>query len=174
MDESRDPDATGVDWAGLVTFSGSLFLLVFALVQGNENGWGSTEILALLLGRGSAVRRCSCIVEHAQERPMLDLSLFRRPAFAGASLVAFAIAASAFSMFLYLTLYIQTCSATPRYRPACASCRSTLLLFAVAPARRPAERAHARCGCCSALACCSSGAGLLAMTAVTPAPAGRR
>ena len=38
---------------------------------------------------------------------MLDLTLFRRPAFAGASIVAFAISASMFSMFLYLTLYIQ-------------------------------------------------------------------
>src|SRR5437764_8190479 len=30
--ESRDPEATGVDWAGLITFSGALFLLVFALI----------------------------------------------------------------------------------------------------------------------------------------------
>ena len=48
------PNATGVDWAGLVTFSGSLFLLVYALVQGNEKGWGSTEIVAFL----SAARSC--------------------------------------------------------------------------------------------------------------------
>ncbi len=47
--DSRDPNATGVDWVGLVTFSASLFLLVFALVQGNEKGWGSTEIVALLV-----------------------------------------------------------------------------------------------------------------------------
>ena len=38
--ESRDPDATGVDWAGLITFSGSLFLLVFALVAGQRKGLG--------------------------------------------------------------------------------------------------------------------------------------
>src|SRR5579871_5357060 len=44
VEESRDPDAAGIDWIGLVTFSGSLFLLVFALVQGNEKGWGSTRI----------------------------------------------------------------------------------------------------------------------------------
>jgi MFS family permease len=47
--DSRDPNATGVDWAGLLTFSGSLFLLVFALVQGNEKGWGSTQIVAFLI-----------------------------------------------------------------------------------------------------------------------------
>src|SRR5262249_33658896 len=39
VSESRDPDARGVDWLGLVTFSGALFLLIFALVQGNEKGW---------------------------------------------------------------------------------------------------------------------------------------
>src|SRR5262249_38493913 len=50
VSESRDPDARGVDWLGLVTFSGSLFLLVFGLVQGNEKGWTSTEIVACLSG----------------------------------------------------------------------------------------------------------------------------
>src|SRR5258708_31466763 len=48
--ESRDPDARGVDWIGLVTFSAALFLLVFALVQGNEKGWGPTEIVSFLAG----------------------------------------------------------------------------------------------------------------------------
>ena len=38
---------------------------------------------------------------------MLDLSLFKRPAMVGISVAAFAIAASIFAMFLYLTLYIQ-------------------------------------------------------------------
>src|SRR5205807_9858824 len=42
--DSRDPDATGVDWLGLLTFSGALFLLVFALIKGNDDGWGSTRI----------------------------------------------------------------------------------------------------------------------------------
>src|ERR1700677_3552047 len=106
VEESRDPNATGVDWAGLITFSASLFLLVFALVQGNEKGWGSTEILALLIAAG-VLMIAFVLAEHLQSRPMLDLALFRRPAFAGASIVAFAISASFFAMFLYLTLYIQ-------------------------------------------------------------------
>jgi predicted MFS family arabinose efflux permease len=38
---------------------------------------------------------------------MVDLTLFRKPAFVGAQVVAFAISASMFSMFLYLTLYLQ-------------------------------------------------------------------
>jgi predicted MFS family arabinose efflux permease len=38
---------------------------------------------------------------------MIDLSLFGRPAFVGAQTTAFAISASMFAMFLYLTLYLQ-------------------------------------------------------------------
>ena len=38
---------------------------------------------------------------------MIDLALFRRPAFVGAQITAFAISSSMFAMFLYLTLYLQ-------------------------------------------------------------------
>src|SRR4051794_15004356 len=48
--ETRDPNASRIDWAGLVTFSSSLFLLVLGLLRGNDEGWGSTLIVALLAG----------------------------------------------------------------------------------------------------------------------------
>src|SRR5918999_728014 len=48
--ESRDPGATGVDWAGVATFSSALFLLVLALVRGNDEGWASTLIVSLFAG----------------------------------------------------------------------------------------------------------------------------
>ena len=162
--ESRDPDATRVDWAGLVSFSGALFLLVYALVQGNDKGWGSTEIVTLLAG-AAGLLIAFVAVELAQQRPMLDLSLFRRPAFTGASLVAFTLAASFFSMFLYLTLYLQdVLGFTPlqaglRFLPA------TLLSFAVAPiAGRLSVRVPVRLLLGSGLVLI--GTGLLLMTAV--------
>ncbi|HTW43453.1 MAG TPA: MFS transporter [Solirubrobacteraceae bacterium] len=162
--ESRDPNAGGVDWAGLVTFSASLFLLVFALVQGNEKGWGSAEILSFLIG--AAVLIVAFVaVEHLQRRPMLDLSLFRRPAFAGASIVAFAISGSFFAMFLYLTLYIQD---VLDYSPLQAGLRFlpvTLLSFAVAPvAGKLTVRVPVRLLLGSGLVL--AGAGLLAMTGI--------
>jgi EmrB/QacA subfamily drug resistance transporter len=132
VENSRDPDATGVDWAGLVTFSGALFLLVYALVQGNELGWGSPEIVAFLTA-AVLLLVAFVVVERLQSRPMLDLSLFRRPAFTGASIVAFALSSSFFAMFLYLTLYIQDVLG---YSPLQAGLRflpSTLLSFIVAP-----------------------------------------
>ena len=61
------------------------------------------------------------------------MKLFRRPAFVGAQLTAFAISSSMFSMFLYLTLYLQNVlgfsplGAGLRFLPV------TLLAFAIAP-----------------------------------------
>jgi EmrB/QacA subfamily drug resistance transporter len=164
VEESRDPNATGVDWLGLVTFSGSLFLLVYALVVGNEYGWGSTRILACLIG-AVALFAAFLIAEQRQARPMLDLTLFRRPAFTGANIVAFSVSASIFAMFLYLTLYIQD---VLRFEPLQAGLRFlpiTLLSFAVAPvAGRLSVRVPVRLLLGSGLALV--GAGLLAMTAV--------
>jgi len=132
VDESRDPDAAGVDWAGLVTFSSGLFLLIFALVRGNPEGWGSPLIVSFLVG--AVVLLCAfVVVERRQARPMFDLTLLRKPAFTGASIAAFALSASLFSMFLYLTLYIQNALG---YSPLQAGLRFlpvTLLSFFVAP-----------------------------------------
>jgi hypothetical protein len=120
--ESRDPDAAGRRLAGLVTFSSGLFLLIFALVRGNPEGWGSPLIVSFLVG--AVVLLCAfVVVERRQARPMFDLTLLRKPAFTGASIAAFALSASLFSMFLYMTLYIQNALATRRFRPGCASCR---------------------------------------------------
>ncbi|MGV1049923.1 MAG: MFS transporter [Solirubrobacterales bacterium] len=95
-----------IDFPGLVAFSAALFLLIFGLIRGNPEGWGSTVILACLIG--SAVLLVAFIaIERRSEHPMLDLSLFRNPAFNGVSAVAFALSAGMFAMFLYLTIYIQ-------------------------------------------------------------------
>jgi len=104
--DSRDPDATRIDWAGLVTFSASLFLLVLALIRGNTEGWGSAPILAELVA-AAALFAAFLFVELRQERPMFDLTLFRKPTFGGVSIAAFALSASLFAMFLYITLYLQ-------------------------------------------------------------------
>ena len=132
VEESSDPDAAGVDWAGLVTFSGGLFLLVFALVRGNPEGWGSPLIVGFLVG-AVVLLVAFVVVERRQSRPMFDLSLLRKPAFAGASIAAFALSASQFSLFLYMTLYIQNALG---YSPLQAGLRflpTTLVSFFVAP-----------------------------------------
>jgi EmrB/QacA subfamily drug resistance transporter len=106
VSESKDPDPAPIDWAGLLTFSAALFALVFGLVRGNSEGWGSGQIVGLLIG-AAVLLVIFVFVERRQERPMLDLMLFRKPSFVGVSIVAFALSASIFAMFLYLTLFMQ-------------------------------------------------------------------
>src|SRR3954447_8731574 len=106
VDESRSPYARSIDWPGVVLWSAGLFLLVFGLIRGNEQGWGSAKTL-IELGLAVVLIIAFLVLESRRKEPMLDLTLFRNPAFAGVSIVAFVLSASMFSMFLYLTLYIQ-------------------------------------------------------------------
>jgi EmrB/QacA subfamily drug resistance transporter len=101
---AQDPQR--VDLPGLASFSGGLFLLIFALIRGNPEGWGSPAIVASLAG--SALLLLTFVaIESRSSHPMLDLGLFRKPAFNGISAVAFALSAGMFAMFLYLTIYMQ-------------------------------------------------------------------
>ncbi|MGI8412409.1 MAG: DHA2 family efflux MFS transporter permease subunit [Solirubrobacteraceae bacterium] len=106
VEESRQPGAHRPDWIGAIAFSGALAALVYALINGNAKGWGSTEIVACLVG-SFALMVAFLVAERMQKAPMFDLSLFRNPTFAGGSIVAFALSAGMFALLLYLTLYLQ-------------------------------------------------------------------
>ena len=73
---ARPPASTG---PGQVTLSAGLFLLVLALLRGNEEGWGSTPIVAELAGAAVAARSRSSSIERRVAEPMLPLGLFRNP-----------------------------------------------------------------------------------------------
>src|SRR3954468_12871766 len=76
VDESKDPSPTKVDWLGAATFSAALFMLVFALIRGNEEGWGSTTIVVLFVETALTLIAFLAIELRAGQR-MLDLPLFR-------------------------------------------------------------------------------------------------
>ena len=122
-----------IDFPGLVTFSLGLFLLIFGLIRGNPEGWGSTPILASLIGAVVAAARSSSRSRRAARTRCSTSSLFRKPAFNGVSAVAFCLSAGMFAMFLYLTLYIQ---GVLGYEPLEAGLRflpMTVLSFVVSP-----------------------------------------
>jgi EmrB/QacA subfamily drug resistance transporter len=130
MANKSDPGAKRLDLIGLGTFSGSLFLLVLALVRGNDDGWGSTRIVALLAG-AALLMAAFIVAETRQERPMFDLSLFKNRAFTGVSLATFAIGTGMFAAFPYITFYLQNALG---YSPLAGGLRllpSTLMAFAV-------------------------------------------
>jgi EmrB/QacA subfamily drug resistance transporter len=161
VEESKDPHAGPLDWPGTVLFSGALFLLIFGLIRGNPEGWGSPVIVAAL---GGAVVLLAGFVaaERRIAHPMLDLTLFRRRGFVGASVAAFVLSASMFAMFLYLTLYIQNVLGYSALESGLRFMPVTLLSFAVAPVSgKLAERLGVRWFIAGGLALV--GAGLLLM-----------
>jgi EmrB/QacA subfamily drug resistance transporter len=104
--ESSDPEHSRLDPVGLVTLTAGLLCLILALIEGNRRGWSSGLILGLFAA--AAVLLVVFVVSQARgETTMIDLALFKRPAFVGAQTTAFAISSSMFAMFLYLTLYLQ-------------------------------------------------------------------
>ena len=106
MAESKDPGATRIDWAGLVTFTLSLFLLIYALNSGPEAGWGSPRIIGALLGT-SILIAIFITAERSQRRPMFDLSLFRKPSFVAAQILPVAVGFGFVALLVYLPLYFQ-------------------------------------------------------------------
>ena len=175
VQESRDPTGHKVDWIGVVTFSVSLFTLVLALIRGNADGWGSPTIVTLLVI--SAVSMALFIAAELRvSYPMLDLSLFRRPAMTGVSITGFTLAASIFALFLYITFYIQDGLG---YGPFAAGVRFlpiTVMSFLVAPiAGRLTVRVQSRLPMGIGLLLVAVGLLLMATTTpglrVDPAPA---
>jgi EmrB/QacA subfamily drug resistance transporter len=131
--ESRAPDAEPVDWPGVATFSASLFLLVFGLVRGNPEGWSSFQITGSLIGAAMLMLGFLAI-QLRSSHPMLQLSLFRKPAFVGVSLTAFALHAGMFAMFLYITIYVQSVLGLTPLETGVRFLPLTVLSFFVAPA----------------------------------------
>jgi EmrB/QacA subfamily drug resistance transporter len=104
--ESRDPAARRIDLPGQATLTAGLFLLVLALLRGNDDHWSSARTIGEFAG--AAALLCTfLLVERRSREPMLPLSLFRIRAFTGAQVSAFAISVTFFAGYLYATLYLQ-------------------------------------------------------------------
>jgi EmrB/QacA subfamily drug resistance transporter len=104
--ESREDRRVRIDWAGLALVSVGLAALVYALLRGDEDGWGSPQIIALLAVAPVALA-AFWLIEHRVADPLLDPRLLRRPPFAGSSAAAFAVSGAIVTALVYLTLYLE-------------------------------------------------------------------
>jgi predicted MFS family arabinose efflux permease len=131
--ESRDPNARRVDWPGQAALVGGLFLLVLGLLRGNEAGWGSAQIDAMLAAAG-ALLAAFLVIETRVKEPMLPLGLFRIKEFAGAQVAVFSISGSFFAIFLYTTLYLQQILGLSPIEAGLVYLPATMLIFVVSGA----------------------------------------
>ena len=87
--------------------AGAILRLTLALTRASENGWGSAQTLGLL-GGGVAALIAFLVIEHVQARPVLELSLLRRPSFSGVLIGSLLLTAAAFAYLTYVSLWLQS------------------------------------------------------------------
>jgi EmrB/QacA subfamily drug resistance transporter len=104
--ESRDPRPRRPDWIGFITFTAALAFLVFALIRSSESGFTAPLVLGCFAA-AAVLMAVFVAMELIGHQPMFELGLFRKPTFTGGAIAAFGVSATIFSMFLYLTLYLQ-------------------------------------------------------------------
>jgi EmrB/QacA subfamily drug resistance transporter len=96
------------DVLGAVLATGGLSSLVFALVQTNTAGWGWSGANTLSFFALAAVLLSAFVVaERRQSSPLLEFDIFRNRALTGANIVGFLVGGAIFSMFFFISLYMQ-------------------------------------------------------------------
>jgi MFS family permease len=105
--ESRSESETRhFDAAGAVTITLGLSVLAYALLDASSAGWGSTKIVSLLAL--SVVLLGSFIfIELRSKAPLVPFRIFRLRTLTGANVVGLLLGASLFSMFFFVSLYMQ-------------------------------------------------------------------
>jgi len=143
--ESRDRShEQSVDLPGLLASIGFLFSLSYALIEGNRHGWASPEILGLFAA-AAVLFAVFVLLEQRQRLPMLDLSLFRIGAFAGANLVAMLVSLAMFGVFFFVSIYVQNILGYSPTQAGAIFLPMTVLIILVAPlAGRFSDRVGSR------------------------------
>jgi EmrB/QacA subfamily drug resistance transporter len=106
---SRDPEARKpiFDWTGFTLLCTALACLMWGIGNGQREGWSSTTIilvfgLCLVCGIGFVLAQLRA------DTPLLDLTLFRNPAFAFGALLGFVFGMGNFSTSYAIPVFVQT------------------------------------------------------------------
>jgi EmrB/QacA subfamily drug resistance transporter len=133
IDESRDTSAEQrPDVGGLVASAIGLFALIYALIEGNSDGWSSSRILAAFAVAAVALAAFVAL-ELRQRLPMLDLSLFRNRTFSGANAVMLLVGLAMFGVFFYVSLYMQQVLGFSPIQAGASFLPMTVLIILIAP-----------------------------------------
>ena len=105
-DDAGESEDRRLDVAGAVTVTAATMIGTYAVVNGNDNGWSSTETLGLLAVSG-ALLATFLVIESRVGSPLVPLGLFRRRNISVANMVGVLMAGSMFAWFFLSALYLQ-------------------------------------------------------------------
>jgi EmrB/QacA subfamily drug resistance transporter len=99
-------EARSYDPAGALTITGALALLVYAVVEAPDTGWGDPQTIFLLAGSAGLLAAFAAI-ESRQRAPLVPLGIFRRRSIVGANAVMLVFGMLPYGLSFTLTLYAQ-------------------------------------------------------------------
>jgi len=117
LPESADPAPGGTDYPGFLLGAGGLAAATFATIVGESAGYATWWIAALYLLAVVALV-AFVLVERRATNPVLNVSYFSKPAFAGANIIALTSYFGTFSIFFFVALYLQVVGSASGYRTA--------------------------------------------------------
>ena len=94
------------DIAGALSVTAGLSVMVYALVDATDAGWGSTQTIGLL-ALAAVLLAAFVAIELRSPQPLVPFRIFRIRTLTGANVVGILIGASLFSMFFFISLYMQ-------------------------------------------------------------------
>jgi len=106
LPESRNEGTRNFDVAGAVSVTAGLSLFVYAMVDANDVGWLSGQTLGLV-AVSLALIAAFAAIELRSKAPLVPFSIFRRRTIVGVNVVGLLVAMSLFSMFFFISLYMQ-------------------------------------------------------------------
>jgi EmrB/QacA subfamily drug resistance transporter len=95
-----------IDWLGMLLLTSTLFLLTFALLKGNDYGWGSAVIVCMLVGSAAALV-LFIIAEKKVKSPMVEFSLFSEPTFTASTICCLLTGFGISSPILIFSYFLQ-------------------------------------------------------------------
>jgi EmrB/QacA subfamily drug resistance transporter len=106
LTESKDPEGRKLDVPGLAAGAGAIMAATFAVIEGENRGYGTWWIDGLF-ALAAVLVLVFVEVERRAPDPVLKLEFLRNPTFTAANVVAFATNLSVFSVFFFTALYLQ-------------------------------------------------------------------
>ena len=96
-----------LDVGGAVTVTAGMGVLIYAVVGTGSHGWGTRYTLSLLAVAALLLAAFAVIELKAVRRPLVPFRLFRSRSVSGANAVMLLVGAAFFSMWYFLSLYMQ-------------------------------------------------------------------
>ena len=94
------------DFAGAVSITGGLMLLVYAMTRATQHGWATPESIGLLAA-SALLLVAFVVIEYRSKAPLLPLRIFRLRTLTASNITGLLMGGAIFSQFFLLTLYMQ-------------------------------------------------------------------